>query len=91
MTNVLCDTYTVEVLGAPCPPPTLSIVMDSAPNKARLEWSSAYPDFHLQSVDSLDGQPYNFINVPTAPVLLNGKFGVTNGTTAPRQYFRLIK
>lgn len=89
MTNVLCDSYTVEVLGAPCPPPMLSIVRDSAPNKARLEWSSAYPDFHLQSVDSLDSQPYNFTNIPATPVLFNGKFAVTNRTTAPHQYFRL--
>ena len=91
-TNILCDTYTVEVLGAPCPPPTLSIVQDSAPNNGRLEWSSAYPDFHLQSVNSLDGaQPYSFTNVQAIPVLVAGKFNVTNGTAAPRQFFRLKK
>jgi hypothetical protein len=88
--GVGCDNYTLELFGLPCPPPTLHIAKDAVPDKVRLEWSSAYPDFHLQAVNSLDGPaPHAFNNVPNPPVLVGGKFAVTNTVSAPRQFFRL--
>jgi hypothetical protein len=90
--NIGCDTYTLELFGLPCPPPTLQIAKDNAPAKVLLQWSSAYPDYRLQSVDSLHGPaPHPFSNVLNPPVLVGGKFAVTNAATAPRQFFRLTK
>ena len=53
-------------------------------------WSTAYPDYRLQSVNSFDGPgPDGFAPVPSAPVLLNRKFSLTNPLAVPRQFFRL--
>jgi len=58
----------------------------------RIHWSSAYPDYRLQSVNTLDGPgPYPFSNVTMPPVLVGGKFATTNSVTGPRQFFRLTK
>jgi hypothetical protein len=87
-----CDNYTLELFGLPCPPPALNLAAGAVAGKVVAHWSSAYPDFHLQSVNSLDGPvPPPFSDVMSAPVLLNGKYSVTNGATAPRQFFRLAK
>lgn len=91
-TNLLCDTYTLELFGLPCPPPTLHIAKDSAPDKVRLQWSSAYPDFHLQEANSLESSGLSsFINIAAPPALVGGKFAVTNAVSTPRQFFRLAK
>jgi len=90
LTNVICDTYALELFGLPCPPPTLSIARTAAPDQMRLHWSSAYPDFHLQSVNSLDGAgPYPFTDLINPPMLFEGRFTVTNAVGGPRQFFRL--
>ena len=87
-----CDNYTLELFGLPCPPPRLAIAPETAPQKVRIHWSSAYPDYRLQSVNTLDGPgPYPFSNVTMPPVLVGGKFAVTNAVTGPRQFFRLTK
>ncbi len=86
----VCEDYTLELFGLPCPPPALHIARDSAPDKAVLQWSSAYPDFRLQSVNSLNGAgPHPFTNVLTPPVLIGGKFIHSNAVAEPRQLFRL--
>jgi hypothetical protein len=55
-----------------------------------LQWSSAYPQYRLQSVNSLDGPgPFGFSDVFTPPVLVEGKFAVTNAISTTRQFFRL--
>ena len=91
-TNLLCDTYALELFGLPCPPPTLRIARDAAPDKVLLQWSSAYPDFRLQSANSLNSPgPSGFGNVATLPVLSGGKFAVSNLVTGTRQFFRLAK
>jgi autotransporter-associated beta strand protein len=91
-TNFLCATYALELFGLPCPPPTLHITRDAAPDKVRLEWSSAYPDYRLQSANSLNNPgPSSFGNVATPPALSGGKFAVTNAVATPRQFFQLAK
>lgn len=91
-TNLLCDSYSLELFGLPCPPPTLHIARDAAPDKVLLQWSSAYPDFRLQSANSLTSQgPSGFGNAVTRPVLSGGKFAITNATAAPHQFFQLVK
>jgi hypothetical protein len=90
--DIGCDNYTLELFGLPCPPPRLDLARDATPGKVRVSWSSAYPDYRLQSVNALDGSgPFGFGNVATPPSLVNGKFAVTNGITPPRQFFRLTK
>jgi len=92
ITNLACDTYTLELFGVPCPPPRLDIARDTTPDKVLLQWSSAYPDFHLQSVNSLESNvPFGFNNVIVPPVLINGKFTHSNIVVEPRQFFRLAK
>jgi hypothetical protein len=86
----VCDNYTLELFGLPCPPPRLDIAKDTMPDKVLLQWSSAYPGYQLQSVNLLNGPgPHAFGNVASAPVLVDGKFAVTNTIAAPRQFFRL--
>ena len=76
----------------PCPPPTLHIATDSAPNKVLLHWSSAYPDYRLQSVSSLDGSgPFGFGDAATVPSLVDGKLTVTNPVSTSKQFFKLAK
>src|SRR6185436_10673624 len=59
-----CSNSWVEVFGVPCPLPTLQITQDVIPGNVRLHWSTAYPDWRLQSVGSLDGPlPIPFQNV----------------------------
>jgi hypothetical protein len=43
-----CDAYTLELFGLPCPPPALVISPEAAPQKVRVHWSTAYPDFTAQ-------------------------------------------
>jgi hypothetical protein len=35
--------------------------------------------------------PSGFVNVTSPPVLVGGKFAVTNALSAPRRFFRLTK
>jgi hypothetical protein len=86
----VCDTYTLELFGLPCPLPTLHIAGDATPDNVLLQWSSAYPDYRLRFVDFLDGPgPIPFAPVPSAPVLINGKFSVANAATGSHRFFRL--
>lgn len=87
----VCDTYTLELLGLPCPPPTLQITPTAAPGQALLQWSSASPDFHLQVTDAVRPGINGFSNVTASPVLVGGKFTVTNSLTPAVRFFRLAK
>lgn len=91
-TDIGCDSYWMELFGLPCPPPRLHIADDTAPGNARLHWSTAYPGWTLQSVNSLRSPGSNvFSNVLTPPVVVEGRYTVTNSTASPRQFFRLIR
>ena len=91
-TNLVCDTYALELFGLPCPPPTLNLTASAAAGKVIAHWSSAYPEFRLQAANSLGGPgPADFSVVATPPILTGGKFAVTNALDAPRQFYRLEK
>ena len=85
-------SYSVQLHGLPCPPPTLRIDRTASPDEVRLHWSTAYPLFDLQRSLNLNGAgPYPFVNVATPPVVVNGDYSVTNATTGRDAYFRLRK
>jgi autotransporter-associated beta strand protein len=90
--NIGCDSYWIELFGLPCPPPRLHIADDTAPGNARLHWSTAYPGWSLQSVNSLHSPGSNvFSDVLTPPVVVEGQYTVTNTTALPHQFFRLMR
>jgi hypothetical protein len=90
--NVICSRYTLELFGLPCPPPTLRIAKDNSPGKVQLQWSTAYPDHRLQTINALrTSGPNAFTNVTTTSVITGGKYTVTNSATQPRQFFRLAR
>ena len=87
--NLACASYTLDLFGLPCPPPTLNVA-PAATSKVRLFWNATGSEgFALQSAPV--PQAAAFTNVGAAPVLLNGQFSVTNPAAAPRQFFRLKK
>lgn len=90
-TNVICPRYTLELFGLPCPPPTLHIARDSAPNKVLLQWSTASAGFSLQTTNTLRAGPNSFSNFLASPAIVSGQYTVTNTPTQPQQFFRLIR
>ncbi|HEY9509639.1 MAG TPA: autotransporter-associated beta strand repeat-containing protein, partial [Verrucomicrobiae bacterium] len=87
-TNLVCDTYALELFGLPCPPPTLVIAREAAPQKVRIDWSTAYPGFTAQQAGQLGKV---FFDVPQIPSILNGRYALTNITANTNQFYRLIK
>jgi hypothetical protein len=89
--NQGCGNYTLDLHGLPCPPPTLFVEkVPTPPNRVRLRWSTAYPEYQLQRSPHLNGAPpFPFANVLTAPVVIGGDYSVTNTATANDDYFRL--
>lgn len=93
VTTTTCPlSYSVQLHGLPCPPPTLHISKTANPDEVRLHWSTAYPDFDLQRAPNLNGAaPYPFVNVPFTPSVVGGDYSVTNSTTGNDAYYRLRK
>jgi hypothetical protein len=90
--NIACDSYWLELFGLPCPPPRLQIAKDAPPDKVLLQWSTAYPDWSLQSTNTLHSPGSSvFRNVITPPVIHDGKYTVTNTSLLPSQFFLLVK
>jgi autotransporter-associated beta strand protein len=87
-TNAICGTHTLEVFGLPCPPPTLAISRETAPNKVRIHWSTAYPDFRPQQASTVAGA---FSNVSQSPVIVGGRYALTNITANSNRFYRLFK
>jgi autotransporter-associated beta strand protein len=91
-TNVVCDRYTLELFGLPCPAPTLRLGRDITSGQALLQWSTASPGFSLQAANVLSsGGLTSFSNVTSAAVVLDGSYTITNATAQQRQFFRLSK
>jgi hypothetical protein len=85
-----CNGYRIEVFGLPCPPPMLHISRDSAPGKVQLTWSTAYPDWQLQSVGDLAEPMPLFLDVTNPPGVVVGRYTLTN-TAASNQFYRLYR
>ncbi|HMJ90572.1 MAG TPA: hypothetical protein VK530_12205, partial [Candidatus Acidoferrum sp.] len=88
LTNMDCETYTLELFGLPCPPPRLQIAKDIAPNKVRVDWSTAYPGWTLQRADKVLGA---FTNSALTPVIFGGRYVQTNLSAVNNEFFRLTK
>lgn len=91
-TNVVCDRYTLELFGLPCPDPRLQIARDATPNRVLLQWSTASPGFTLQATNALRASgPSAFSNVNIAPVVAGGRYTVTNSLSSGSKFYRLRK
>jgi autotransporter-associated beta strand protein len=90
--DIGCDSYWVELFGLPCPPPRLDIARDVTPGNVLLQWSTAYPEWRLQSVGDLGGKTM-FVDGPEArsAAVSGGRFTVTNRTAFPAQFHRLSR
>ncbi len=88
-TNLVCNNYTLQLFGLPCPPPVMAITNDTVPAAVRVHWSTAYPGFTAQQSGKLSGG--TFTNVIQSPVILNGRYSLPNLHTATNQFFRLKK
>jgi hypothetical protein len=85
-TNLVCEDYTIELFGLPCPLPTLVVESDSVSNRLRVDWSTAYPGWIAQSASQLNG---TFSNAPQAPAIVNGRYAITNIAATTNQFYRL--
>jgi hypothetical protein len=87
-TNLVCDHYWLEVFGMPCPPPSLAIAHEIAPAKVRVHWSTAYPGWTAQQEGKISGT-FNAVTQP--PVIVGGKYAITNITALTNRFYRLKK
>jgi len=73
-TTVACPNYALELFGLPCPPPTLHIAKDAAPDQVLLQRSTAYPEYQLDSTDALrPSGPSAFNAVTNVPEVVRGR------------------
>ena len=87
-TNLACANYSLQLFGLPCPPPTLAITNDIAPQKLKVQWSTAYPGFIAQQTGNLGG---TFSNIAQPPAILNSRYAVTNLAAVSNEFYRLKK
>jgi len=88
-TNLVCDNYSLELFGLPCPSPTLAIAHEAAPSKVRVHWSTAYPGWTAQQENKTKG---TFSDLTQVPVIVAGKYALTNMTaTTSNRFYRLKK
>ena len=87
-TNLVCNAYSLELFGLPCPLPTLAISPETAPHTVRVHWSTAYPGWTAQQEGSLRG---TFSNAAQLPAIIGGRYSLTNITTVTNQFYRLAK
>jgi len=87
-TNLVCNSYTLELCGLPCPAPVLAIARETDPGKVRLNWSTAFPGFAAEQVGSL-GRPFS--DLSQTPVILGGRYALTNIPAVSNAFYRLKK
>src|SRR5205814_5991647 len=102
--NLGCPDYTIEVFGLPCPPPAIGIGVSSSPQvslagsptettsragrKIGISWSTASPGWTAQQAGQVGG---TFTDMSQAPVLMDGRYTVTNIPPTTNQFYRLKK
>jgi autotransporter-associated beta strand protein len=81
-------SYTLQLSGLPCPPPTLNI-QPVAPGKARLYWDTSAGGYVLQSVSNLTATAWGVVT--NEPMVSGGNYNVTNSIAAPvtNRFYRL--
>jgi hypothetical protein len=87
-TNLICNSYSLELFGLPCPPPTIAIAPEAAPAKVRVHWSTAYPGWTAQQKGKATG---TFSNTTQSPFIVGGRYALTNITATTNQFYRLMK
>jgi len=86
-----CTNYTLNVTGFECPT-ALAIARDlTRSNSVVLTWSTANPGYDLISTNALKNPPNAFSVVTPPPVVVNGKFTVTNNPAGATRFYELRK
>lgn len=84
-----CTNYTLNVTGFTCPQ---SLGIESVdPNRVRLIWSTSAAAYHLEAASTLHAPPNAYTPIATDPVVVNGKYNLTNSTSGSNQFYRLAK
>ncbi len=84
-----CGSYTLQLSGLPCPPPTLNIQAVPA-DKTRLFWSTSAGGYLLESESNLVANA--FVTVTNEPIVSGGSYSVTNSAVSPtNRFYRLRK
>ena len=60
-------------------------------NRVLLQWSTAAVGYNLVSTNALQPPPNAFAPVGPPPVVVNGKFTVTNTTSGASRFYELRK
>ncbi|MCX6911618.1 MAG: proprotein convertase P-domain-containing protein, partial [Verrucomicrobia bacterium] len=82
--------YTLSISGLPCPQPSLAIAPTAVPNTAKLYWPTWAGGYDLEARTTLT--PGTWSNVPQEPLVVGGKYTVTNTTALPvTRFYRLHK
>ena len=82
--------YTLAVNGGSCRP-VLDITRAST-NRVVLDWSTAAVGYSLETTNALPNASLPlWVPVSIAPVIINGRFNVTNNSTSGAAFFRLRK
>ena len=82
--------YTLSISGLPCPQPSLAIAPTAVPNTAKLYWPTWAGGYDLEARTTLT--PGTWSNVLQEPLVVGGKYTVTNTTALPAtRFYRLHK
>jgi autotransporter-associated beta strand protein len=83
-----CTNYVLDVSGYQCPQ-QLDIAHDpSSTNRVLLKWSTSGAGYNLVSTNVL-GDPAGFAPIGPPPVVVNGKFTVTNTASGSTRFYEL--
>jgi hypothetical protein len=88
--NSDCSEYRLEVYGLPCPTPRLDIASLPESDQVLLQWPTSAAGFRLESSAAMQN-PGEFAPILTAPVVVDGKYSVTNESANGAEFFRLHK
>jgi hypothetical protein len=89
--GVGCTNYTLTVSGFDCVP-NLNIARDSSSSSnVVLRWSTSAVGYNLVTTNQVGGPSHAFTPVGPPPVVVNGKFTVTNTISGPTRFYELRK
>jgi hypothetical protein len=84
-----CD-YTMMLTGLQCPRPVLNITPVPA-NQVKLDWTTAAVGYNLERTNTLVTGVLNWPPVTNDPVVVSGRFTVTNNVTGTTNNFYRLK